>query len=237
MRSSLRSLEPTRLTPPPLGSDRNPNTMLAVAVVCTFMAGAVVYLLLASRSPPSQATSEADIIAVGPRSSASGLAREATAQPERRPAQAEDIEPPTEAEKSAFAAAPLSAIPAPQEYAAMPRPVAVPVPAGAQSPPAGKPARTLDPQEISLLINQGEKHIAAGDVVTARTIFQRAAQAGDATAALALAATYDPNVLARLGVLGMGADADAEKARTWYRTAEAMGAAEATQRLQALERR
>jgi hypothetical protein len=237
MRPSLRSLEPTRLTPPSLGSDRNPNTMLAVAVVCSFMAGVVVYLLLGSQSPPLQATSETHISAMEQRPSASGIATEPTAQPERRSARAPEFEPPTEAEKSAFAAATLPAIPGLQENAAIPRPFSVPVPADAQSPPASKPVRTLDPQEISLLISQGEKHVAVGDVVAARTVFQRAAQAGDATAALALAATFDPNVLARLGVLGMGADADAEKARTWYRTAEALGAAEATQRLQALDRR
>jgi hypothetical protein len=229
MRSSLRSLEPTRLTPPSLGSDRNPNTMLAVAVVCTFMAGVVVYLLLASRSPPSQSTSKADMTAVEPRPSPSGIETEATVWPERRWARAPDVEPPAEAANALAAAAP-SAIPAQQEKAAMLRPA----PAEVQSPPA---VRTLDPQEISLLINQGEKHVAVGDLAAARTVFQRAAQAGDATAALALAATYDPNVLARLGVLGMGTNADAEKARTWYRTAEGLGSPEATLRLQALDRR
>jgi TPR repeat protein len=50
---------------------------------------------------------------------------------------------------------------------------------------------------------------------------------------LALAATYDPIVLAKLGVTGMGADV--EKARTWYRMAESYGLAEAKQRLQLLD--
>jgi TPR repeat protein len=71
-------------------------------------------------------------------------------------------------------------------------------------------------------------------VVTARTIFQRAAEAGDATAALELAANYDPTVLARIGVMGMGADV--EKARAWYRMAESFGSAEAKQRLRSLDR-
>jgi TPR repeat protein len=74
-----------------------------------------------------------------------------------------------------------------------------------------------------------------GDVVTARAIFRRAAEAGDAPAALALAATYDPAALAKLGVIGMGADV--EKARAWYRIAESYGSAEAKQRLKLLDRR
>src|SRR5262249_26308399 len=62
----------------------------------------------------------------------------------------------------------------------------------AQIPPASKATRVLDPEEITLLMKQGEQFIAAGDVVTARIVFQRAAEAGDADAALALGATYDP---------------------------------------------
>ena len=86
-----------------------------------------------------------------------------------------------------------------------------------------------------LLIKQGEQFIAAGDVVTARIVFQRAAEAGDPNAAVALGATYDPTVLARLGVVGMGADV--EKARTWYQKAESLGSPEAARRLKILANR
>ena len=85
------------------------------------------------------------------------------------------------------------------------------------------------------MVKQGEAFIAAGDMVTARIVLQRAAQAGDAGAATALGATYDPLVLAKLGVLGMGADA--EKARSWYRTAESLGSVDAGKLLQALANR
>jgi len=44
-----------------------------------------------------------------------------------------------------------------------------------------------------------------------------------------------PNVLAKLGVVGMGADV--EQARSWYRKAESQGSAEATRRLHALANR
>src|SRR5215471_15378222 len=104
--------------------------------------------------------------------------------------------------------------------------------AGAQAPPSSKTIRVLDPQEIELLMKQGEQFIAAGDVVTARTVFQRAVEAGNANAAMALGATYDPTVLAKLGVVGMGADV--EKARSWYQTAEKLGSPEARRRLDVL---
>jgi len=100
---------------------------------------------------------------------------------------------------------------------------------GAQVPLASKVTRVLDPEEIKRLMKQGEQFIVAGDVVSARIVFQRAAEAGDAGAAVALGGTYDPIVLAKLGVVGLGADV--ERARTWYQKAESLGSAEATRRL------
>jgi hypothetical protein len=56
-------------------------------------------------------------------------------------------------------------------------------------------------------MKQGEQFAAASDLPAARLAFQRAAEAGDATAALAMGATYDPIVLAKLGFRGVIADA------------------------------
>ena len=88
------------------------------------------------------------------------------------------------------------------------------------APTSSKAIRVLDPEEIKLLLKQGEQFIAVGDVATARTVLQRAAEAGNASAAMALGATYDPNVLAKLGVVGVSADV--EKARSWYQKAETL---------------
>jgi TPR repeat protein len=44
--------------------------------------------------------------------------------------------------------------------------------------------------------------------------------------------TYDPNVLARLGVVGMSAEL--EKARSWYQKAETLGSPDARRRLDLL---
>ena len=89
-----------------------------------------------------------------------------------------------------------------------------------RAPTSSKAIRVLDPEEIKLLLKQGEQFIAVGDVATARTVLQRAAEAGNASAAMALGGTYDPNVLAKLGVVGVSADV--EKARSWYQKAETL---------------
>jgi hypothetical protein len=109
------------------------------------------------------------------------------------------------------------------------------------SPPAEqvasprKPARELDPDSIKLLMQQGEQFVASGDLVAARLVYQRAAEAGNAAAALALGATFDPAVLAKIGVRGMGADV--EKARNWYEKAKEFGSLEAPRRLEMLANR
>ena len=102
----------------------------------------------------------------------------------------------------------------------------------AQASPSSPAVRALDAEQIKLLMKQGEQFIAAGDVVTARIAFQRAAEAGDAKAAVALGATYDPTVLAKLGVVGLSADI--AKARSWYEKAEKWGSPDAKQRLELL---
>jgi TPR repeat protein len=84
-------------------------------------------------------------------------------------------------------------------------------------------------------MQQGEQFVAAGDLVTARLVYRRAAESGNAAAALALGATYDPVVLAKIGVRGMGGDI--EKARSWYEQAKAFGSPEAPRRLEMLANR
>ena len=112
--------------------------------------------------------------------------------------------------------------------------------AGAQTPDAGaqppqanqfvpQARSTLDPREIDALVKEGQQFVAAGDFASARLVFQRAAEAGNAAAALALGASYDPVVLARLGLRNV--DADASKARAWYQKAKELGAS-ATSRTQ-----
>jgi hypothetical protein len=110
-----------------------------------------------------------------------------------------------------------------------------PGPGDSQTPQASKTVRRLDPEDIKRLIKQGEQFAATGDLVTARLVFQRAAEAGDATAALAMGASYDPIVLAKLGFWGIRADV--AKARSWYEKAKEFGSSEAPRRLELLASR
>jgi Flp pilus assembly protein TadD len=104
-----------------------------------------------------------------------------------------------------------------------------------QAPLSGTHVRLLDPEGIKLLMKQGEEFMAAGDVVTARMVFQRAAEAGDANAAIAVGATYDPEFFAKLGVVGISADT--AQARSWYEKAGRLGSPEAKRLLDLLANR
>jgi hypothetical protein len=106
---------------------------------------------------------------------------------------------------------------------------------GIQEAPSKKSVRALDADEIKLLMKQGEQFAEVGDLVTARLLFQRAAEAGDATAATALGATYDPSVIEKIGVVGISPDV--EKARFWYQKALNLGSSDAKRRLDLLANR
>ena len=55
--------------------------------------------------------------------------------------------------------------------------------------------RHLEPDEVAALVKRGEGFIASGDLASARLVLQRAAEAGEAQAALSLAGTFDPIAL------------------------------------------
>jgi hypothetical protein len=103
-------------------------------------------------------------------------------------------------------------------------PATVPGPAVAE--------RRLDANEIASLLRRGEQFVAKGDLAAARSLFERAAEAGDARAAFALAETYDPIVLMRRGEKGFAPDI--AEARAWYERAREFGSREASERLEML---
>jgi hypothetical protein len=92
--------------------------------------------------------------------------------------------------------------------------------------------RQLSAEEIATLLKRGEELFKTGDLAGARLLLQRAAEAHDPVGALALATTYDPNVLDELGVRGVAGDAAA--ARAWYERAREYGSREAPRRLELL---
>ena len=90
-------------------------------------------------------------------------------------------------------------------------------------------ARHLDAEEIATLINRGTDSLKSGDLVSARLLLRRAAEAGSASAALMLGTTYDPLSIQQLGA--MGVVPDVAQARQWYEKAAELGSDAAWQRL------
>jgi hypothetical protein len=88
-------------------------------------------------------------------------------------------------------------------------------------------ARAVQPMspENAVLMEKGQVLIRSGDIASAQLLFQRLANAGIADAALALAATYDPQYLAQHNLIGVAGDET--KARSWYQRASELGSVEA----------
>lgn len=103
--------------------------------------------------------------------------------------------------------------------------------------PETGPAKAEPPQappkpEDRLMIRADEL-FRKGDVSGARLLLERSMEAGNAQAAFRLAETFDPQVLARMGALGIRGDA--AKARELYARARSLGVAQAGERMEALK--
>jgi TPR repeat protein len=116
-----------------------------------------------------------------------------------------------------------------------PAPVQAPAPAPAQaaSPTPGPSAAAavgaletgslhLSADEILSDLERGESKLQAGDIASARRYFERVALAGDARGAIGMARSHDPDVLAKLPVVGLEPDASA--AASWYDKAKTLRA-------------
>jgi len=128
--------------------------------------------------------------------------------------------------------------------AAAPGAVSAPAPASTSQPersapdilaPAKPPPRRLEADEIALMMKNGAAFLANGNIGAARMMFQPAAEAGDPVAAFALAETYDPSVLRKLGAKG-GIASDIALAHSWYEKARNLGSTLAAERLERLAR-
>jgi len=121
---------------------------------------------------------------------------------------------------------PAAAAPAPLAAVA---PVAV-IPPAAQPAPAAAPAvRRMEPDELANLMQRARSFLATGDLMSARLLLERAADAQEANAALMLAQTYDPDVLGTSDVRNITPEPG--KARAWYQKAAQLGSADAQRRL------
>ena len=105
-----------------------------------------------------------------------------------------------------------------------------PPPAAATPPKAGR-----NTEDVGLLLQRGRALFDAGDIAAARLFFRRAANAGDAAAAVAMGATYDPDILSKRFIRGI--EADPQEARMWYEKARALGSPEGPRRIEMLAQR
>ena len=110
---------------------------------------------------------------------------------------------------------------------------------GVQAPAVVTPKpgdlRAIDRDELAGLVKRGQALLGEGDIASARLLLRRAAEAGDANAAMMLATTYDRAELAKLKVIGVAPDH--AQAKAWYTKAVEHGSAEAVHRLQQLAQR
>jgi hypothetical protein len=116
---------------------------------------------------------------------------------------------------------PAATLPPAQPAIVIPPPAAIPEP---------RATPTLLRDESVAMLRRGQELIASGDIASARLMLQRVAEAGNAEACFTLAGTFDPAVLARLGVIG--GRPNPAKAHFWYARAAELGSSEASQRLQ-----
>jgi len=127
---------------------------------------------------------------------------------------------------------------APSQTVAGLRPPTEPVPeAPSHSVPALEttatpPTPSLSSDDIEALTRRGDSLLRTGDIIAARSAFERAARAGGAAAATGVGKTFDPLYLAAAGVRGI--QGDPFEAAAWYRRGSAAGDREAEARLQAL---
>ena len=105
-----------------------------------------------------------------------------------------------------------------------------------EAPPATKPkSQTINqppPDETAALLKRGIELIASRDFAAARLVLRRAAEAGNARAAFALAGTYNPITLGELQAHGLSPDL--ATARHWYERAIELGSPDASRELQVL---
>jgi TPR repeat protein len=225
----------------PLASRRGPLLILLVAL----LAVPIAYFVLGRGSPPLKQAPEANLAALESQS----VARAAAPQREPELAAAESRVLPPAPHKDGQASERSDPEPKTIGAGARSTPAAGTASAVAPSEPAtalaatrsealkttAAPVQKLSPAEVEFLLKHGQQFMAVGDLAAARVVFRRAAEAGDAAAALAMGATYDPLVLSRIGALGVRADPDL--ARTWYERAKDFGSPEAPRRIDMLANR
>jgi len=164
-----------------------------------------------------------------PPQSSQGAGTQTGAAPASGPDHQAAASEPTRQVEPATAAVPPSPPPQSSQVAST-QTGAAPASEPQQAPAQGSStASSLDPQEITALIDRGTALLKRGDLATARLLLRRAAEAGSADAALMLGSTFDPHFIQQLGAIGI--EPDVARARQWYEKAAVLGSEAASQRL------
>jgi hypothetical protein len=150
-------------------------------------------------------------------------------QPEAGSEAASRAEPPVETSALPPAAAPVAPEAAP---AATSETVSEPAAGPPPAPVEETASLPLPAEETEALIRHGDELLETGDIVAARSTYERAAAAGNRMAEMGVAKTYDPIFLAQEGVRGLRGDP--ARAALWYGKAAAAGDREAQRRLRQL---
>jgi hypothetical protein len=160
-------------------------------------------------------------------------------QPQAGSSEAPIVEPPAETAALPPATMPVApdaatddtkeALPSP---ASARTPSTAPAPGSGTAPVAETPSLPLSAEETQALIRHGDELLGTGDIVAARSTYERAALGGNRVAAMGVAKTYDPFYLTQAGVRGLRGDP--AQAALWYGKAAAAGDREAQQRLRRL---
>src|SRR5215813_11546775 len=107
-------------------------------------------------------------------------------------------------------------------------------PTEATRPEPVEPTLPPNPDQAATLLQLAWAALKVGDIATTRMLLKRAADLGDAQAALELGMSFDPVFLGKLGIVGIAPDV--AQAVEWYNKASALGSAEATRHLNRLAR-
>jgi hypothetical protein len=220
--SAIADARPADVAPvkPPVASERSEKVSPTVTATSE---GTVAAASAAAADPPetkvpANVAPPTDPAGAAPPSIAPAVAPAATDRPETKTALA-SLEP---AKEAAAVAAPAAISPPPAPSAAAKR----------EAEPAKEPA--LSSGETAFLLERGDRLFGVGDIASARLFYERAADAGDAQAALRLGGTYDPAFLQRAQLRLPG---DPKLAVFWYRRAQELGAGEAQLLLSGMQTR
>jgi hypothetical protein len=217
-------LDPDTLFPP--RPRRHANTVASAAkilLVSAIAAPTAYFIASWLQLPGAAATSDSTVVAVSAGPSDRQAARVSLLSDTAPPhAVHDDINVARTSDPAAISrvvmatagSAPEAATPARLPVVTPPEAVTAPAPAALPAKPA------MAPQDIAMMIERGRVLFEAGDVAAARLFFRRAANAGDPAAAIAMGATYDPEILAQRFIRGI--EANAEEAQKWYERAREM---------------